>query len=67
MEKWNDVVLQQGRVGNHTVTRYLKTHNHDSPQCALNHQTPIQALQKWQAKRPDLFLKRGSKQTRLGW
>ena len=41
-----------------TLTLYLKTHNHHIPQRALKHQTPIQALQKWHEKKPDLFVKR---------
>jgi hypothetical protein len=36
----------------------LKTYNHHIPQRALKHQTPIQALQKWRAEKPDLFVKR---------
>ncbi|MGK5033299.1 IS481 family transposase, partial [Janthinobacterium sp. MDT1-19] len=35
------------------------------PQRALNHQTPIQALKEWQAKKPDLFVKRVYNQTGL--
>jgi transposase InsO family protein len=48
-----------------TLTLYLKTYNHHIPQRALKHQTPIQALQKWQAEKPDLFVKRIYKQAGL--
>ena len=41
-----------------TLTLYLTTYNHHIPQRALNHQTPIQALQKWRKEKPDLFVKR---------
>jgi hypothetical protein len=37
---------------------YLQTYNHHIPQRALKHQTPIQALQKWRAEKPELFVKR---------
>jgi transposase InsO family protein len=48
-----------------TLTLYLQTYNHHIPQRALNHQTPIQALQKWCAEKPDLFVKRVYKQAGL--
>lgn len=38
-----------------TLTAYLKTYNHHIPQRALKHLSPIQALQKWQVEKPDLF------------
>ena len=41
-----------------TLRNYLKLYNHNIPQRALHHQTPIQALKEWQAKKPDLFVKR---------
>lgn len=41
-----------------TLDRYLKTYNHLIPQRALNHLSPVQALKNWQAKKPELFLKR---------
>jgi transposase InsO family protein len=41
-----------------TLTLYLKTYNHPVPQRALKHQTLTQALQKWRAEKPDLFVKR---------
>ena len=48
-----------------TLKLYLTTYNHHIPQRALKHQTPIQALQTWQAEKPDLFVKRVHKQTGL--
>ena len=48
-----------------TLTRYAKLYNHDLPQRALNHRTPIQALKQWQQDRPDLFHKRVYNQTGL--
>ena len=48
-----------------TLALYLTTYNHHIPQRALHHQTPIQALQKWRAEKPDLFVKRVYKQTGL--
>ena len=48
-----------------TLKLYLTTYNHHIPQRALKHQTPIQALQTWQAEKPDLFVKRVYKQTGL--
>jgi hypothetical protein len=40
-------------------------YNHNIPQRALKHQTPIQALKEWQQKRPELFTKRVYNQTGL--
>jgi len=34
-----------------TLERYVTLYNHHIPQRALNHQTPIQALKKWQKKK----------------
>ena len=48
-----------------TLQSYLKLYNHNIPQRALNHQTPIQALKEWQAKKPNLFVKRVYNQTGL--
>jgi hypothetical protein len=48
-----------------TLQHYLSTYNHHIPQRSLNHQTPIQALQKWQHEKPDLFVKRVYKQPGL--
>ena len=41
-----------------TLTQYLTTYNHHIPQRALSHQSPIQALKRWQIDSPDLFVKR---------
>jgi transposase InsO family protein len=41
-----------------TLKNYLKTYNHQIPQRALDHLSPVQALKKWQAEKPDLFVKR---------
>ena len=48
-----------------TLANYWSTYNHLIPQRALDHQTPIQALKSWQAKKPELFAKRVHKQTGL--
>jgi transposase InsO family protein len=48
-----------------TLLLYLKTYNHHIPQRALNHQSPIQAMKKWQAEKPELFVKRVYKQAGL--
>jgi hypothetical protein len=48
-----------------TLRSYQKIYNHNIPQRALNHQTPIQALKKWQEEKPELFLKRVYNQTGL--
>src|ERR1700712_4413019 len=48
-----------------TLKHYLATYNHAIPQRALKHQTPIQALKLWQARRPDLFNTRVHKQAGL--
>jgi len=40
-----------------TLGRYLTLYNHHIPQRTLNHQIPIQAIQKWQNKKPELFVK----------
>ena len=41
-----------------TLVNYVKTYNHRIPQRALNHSSPVQALKKWHADKPDLFVKR---------
>jgi transposase InsO family protein len=48
-----------------TQHNYVKIYNHNIPQRALHHQTPIQALKKWQQEKPDLFAKRVYNQTGL--
>ena len=40
-----------------TLDNYLKTHNHFTPQHELNHASPVQALKKWQAKKPEFFIR----------
>jgi hypothetical protein len=56
-------IVNQTRFGSaaeleSTLRNYVKIYNHNIPQRALKHQTPIQALKKWQQEKPDLFLKR---------
>ena len=56
-------IVNQTRFGSaaeleSTLRNYAKIYNHNIPQRALNHQTPIQALKKWQEEKPALFLKR---------
>jgi transposase InsO family protein len=48
-----------------TLLNYLKVYNYSIPQRALRHQTPIQALKKWQRERPELFVNPGYEQTGL--
>ena len=48
-----------------TIELYTATYNHRIPQRALNHLSPVQALQKWQTERPELFVKRVYNQTGL--
>ena len=40
-----------------TLYRYVWLYNEHLPQKALNHQTPVQALKRWQKSHPDLFSK----------
>ena len=49
----------------HTLMHYWSTYNHLIPQRALNHQAPVQALKAWQAKKPELFVKRVQNQPGL--
>jgi hypothetical protein len=48
-----------------TFDSYLKAYNHLIPQRVLDHLSPVQALKKWQAEKPDLFLKRVDNQPGL--
>ena len=48
-----------------TLQHYLATYNHRIAQRALNHQSPIQALQTWQKNKPALFVRRVYKQPGL--
>ena len=41
-----------------TLESYLKTYNHQIPQRALKHLSPVQALKDWHKKKPELFKKR---------
>ena len=41
-----------------TLSRYVRRYNHHIPQRALGHIAPVQALQDWQEKRPELFKKK---------
>ena len=36
-----------------TLMRYLAVYNHHIPQRALEHQTPVQAIETWKTKKPD--------------
>ena len=48
-----------------TLTHYLNTYNYHIHQRALNHLSPVDALQAWSKKSPDLFVKRVYKQAEL--
>ena len=48
-----------------TLTNYLNIYNHHIPQRALDHLSPIESLQAWRKKSPDLFVKRVYKQAAL--
>ena len=48
-----------------TLTNYLNTYNHHIPQRALDHLSPIESLQLWRKKSPELFVKRVYKQAEL--
>lgn len=41
-----------------TLKRYCHLYNHHIPQKALGHKTPIQALQEWQQRQPELFIRK---------
>lgn len=56
-------IVNQARFGSRaelesTLRNYVKIYNHNIPQRALSHKTPIQALKEWHEKRPELFRKR---------
>ena len=47
------------RSGEHledTLRRYVSLYNHHIPQRALGHISPVEALQQWHQKKPDLFV-----------
>ncbi len=46
-----------------TLARYALLYNQQLPQKALNHRTPIEAMQEWQRSHPELFVKRIRKLT----
>jgi len=48
-----------------TLQSYVKTYNHQIPQRALKHLSPVQALKIWQKKKPKLFKKRVYNQSGL--
>ena len=48
-----------------TLRNYLNIYKHNIPWRALNNETPIQAMKKWQAKKPELFLKHVYRQAGL--
>lgn len=55
-------IVNQTRFGSRaelesTLRNYLKIYNHNIPQRALDNETPIQAMKKWQGKKPELFVK----------
>ncbi len=57
-------IVNQTRFGSaaeleSTLRSYLKIHKHNIPQRALKHQAPLQALKKWRAEKPELFVKNG--------
>ena len=41
-----------------TLSRYVRLYNHQIPQRALGHLSPVQALQDWQERCPALFKKK---------
>jgi hypothetical protein len=41
-----------------TLSRYVRLYNHHIPQRALGHIAPVQALQDWQERCPELFKKK---------
>jgi transposase InsO family protein len=47
-----------------TMVNYMQIYNHEIPQKALGHISPIDALKQWAEKKPDLFVKSVYKQTR---
>jgi len=50
--------FQSGAALEQTLLLYARVYNHQIPQQALSHVSPVQALQNWQAKKPELFKKR---------
>ena len=52
--------FQSGEDLSRTNERYVWLYNQHLPQLALEHQTPLQAMKKWQKEKPELFVKRVS-------
>ncbi len=50
--------FHSGKELEQTLLQYAKVYNHQIPQKALGHISPIQALKNWQKKHPELFKKR---------
>jgi len=48
-----------------TLCNYLKIYNHNISHRALSNETPVPAIKKWQAEKPELFVKRVYNQTGL--
>jgi hypothetical protein len=48
-----------------TLNNYLHGYNHHIPQRALGHVSPIDALNSWRTKKPELFVKRVYEQAEL--
>ncbi len=40
-----------------TIHRYVWLYNHHIPQKALGHVPPIEAMKRWYAEKPELFIK----------
>lgn len=49
--------FESGEGLEQTLGRYVWLYNDHLPQKALNHETPVQALKRWQSTRPELFIK----------
>jgi len=47
-----------GKELEQTLLQYAKVYNHQIPQKALGHISPVQALKNWQKKHPERFKKR---------
>jgi transposase InsO family protein len=52
--------FQSGEDLSRTIERYVWLYNQHLPQLALEHQTPLQTMKKWQKEKPELFVKRVS-------
>ena len=50
--------FESGEDLERTLAHYVWLYNHHLPQKALNHETPIQALKRWQSTHPELFVKK---------